>query len=445
MENDRGVEGLEVTERCYLHVGAPKSGTTYLQKILATNRDVLAASGVLVVGQSQLDRIHAAMVVREDPRLEDLGRGARDAWTRLVTEIRKWRGPVSVLSYELFAGATPEQVERAIADLAGIEVHVVITARDLAKAIPSSWQERLKFGLVTPLEDWEPPPESAGVRSEWGWRTMDPAGVARRWGATLPPERVHIVTTPRTSSPEELWHRFAAACSLSTDGIELHVDRVNESLGLVEAELLRRINERMRPPITGSREHAVWVRDTLAHTVLAELGREPIGVTDQQLADARHQAEDAIAAITAAAYDVRGNLDDLAATPSTARTPAEATDAELLSSAIQAIVGLLLLLRERSRAEPVAAAEVSGRTERSTMKAVTNNLLHRVADPYVNRRTKELLEQVEALEAEVARSRGLQLRVATLQDVVAELLLPASAANTQVTAAALRAYRKDAL
>ncbi|MGL5823757.1 MAG: DUF6752 domain-containing protein [Nocardioides sp.] len=434
-----------MTERCYLHVGAPKSGTTYLQDVLATNRERLAASGALVVGRSQVDRVHAGMVLREDPRLADLRDHARGAWARLVAEIREWPGPISVLSYELFAGAEPAQIARAIDDLAGIEVHVVITARDLAKAVPSSWQERLKFGLTTPLENWIPPPESAGVRSEWGWRTMDPAGVARRWGANLRPEHVHIVTTPRVISPAELWQRFAATCSLPTDGVELNVDRVNESLGLVEAELLRRINERMRPPITGSREYAVWVRDTLAHLVLARLGKEPIGVTDQQLADAQQRATEAVAAIADAGYDVCGDLDDLAATSATARTPAEVADSELLASAVEAIVGLLLVLRDQVRRKPIVDPGSRPSSEQPGVKRAIGNVARWAAGPYVNRRTEQLLRQVEALEAEVAQARGLQLRVATLQDVVAELLLPASAADTRVTASALRAYRKGAL
>ncbi len=59
-----------MTQRVYLHVGAPKSGTTYLQQTLRTNRDRLEAAGVLVAGESHVELVHAAMVVREDVRLE---------------------------------------------------------------------------------------------------------------------------------------------------------------------------------------------------------------------------------------------------------------------------------------------------------------------------------------------------------------------------------------
>ncbi|MGL5808738.1 MAG: DUF6752 domain-containing protein [Nocardioides sp.] len=431
--------------RCYLHVGSPKSGTSYLQRVLELNRDTLADAGVLVAGGSHLDLVHAAMVVREDPRLADLDDRARSAWTRLAGQVRSWDGRASVVSYELFAGASAEQVKRALDDLDGIEVHVVITTRDLAKAIPSAWQERLKFGLVTPLADWVPPPESAGPRPEWGWRTMDPAGVAARWGATLPPSRIHIVTAPRAAAPGELWDRFARACSLPAGGIVTEIERVNESLGLVETELLRRVNERTRAPIAGDREHAVWIRDVLAHGVLAGLGHEPIGLTEEQRAEAAERAEAAAEAITVAGYAVHGDLADIApaATPdrAPARTPDAVTDAELVAAAVPALVALLLRLRAQSGAGTSRTGEPPRRGPRQAAKG----LLARLAEPYVNRGTTRLRERVEALEAEVARTRALQLRVAVLQDVVTELLQPLDAADPDVTRAALRAYRKESL
>ncbi|MEO5851942.1 MAG: hypothetical protein ABIQ15_05465, partial [Nocardioides sp.] len=324
-----------MTKRVYLHVGAPKSGTTYVQAVLDANRARLHDAGVRVVGDAHLDRIHAAMVVRQDPRLDALPDRARTSWARLVKQIHGWRGDTAILSYELFAGASAEQVATALADLDGLEVHVVITARDLGTAVPSAWQERLKFALTTPLEEWQPRPESAGVRAEWGWRTMDPAGVASRWGGTLPPERVHIVTVPRDGGDRaELWHRFAAACGLDVPDVVLDVDRANESLGLVPAELLRRVNELVRAPIKGNREQARWLRDTLAHGILAQLGREPIGVTDRQFADADRRADQARDRIVAAGYDVRGDLADLAATRPDARLPGDAADHELLDTAL---------------------------------------------------------------------------------------------------------------
>ena len=436
-----------MTKRVYLHVGAPKSGTTYLQLVLETNRARLHDAGVRVVGDTHLDRIHAAMVVRHDPRLENLSESARTSWDRLVKQVRAWRGDVAILSYELFAGASAEQVAAALDDLAGLEVHVVITARDLGASVPSAWQERLKFALTTRLEEWKPRPERAGVRAEWGWRTLDPAGVAARWGATLPPERVHIVTVPRDatagSGMPELWHRFATACGLDVPGLVLDVGRVNQSLGVVAAELLRRVNEKIRDPITGNREQARWLRDTLAHGILADLDREPIGLTDEQFADASRRAEQAAERIAAAGYDVRGDLGDLAASRPEARLPGDVTDAELLEAALSTIVRLLELVRDRT--QDLEAAQPGPVEEGSRLSSFGKGVVRRVTSQHVDRRHDQLRARIAELEAEAAASRALHLRVAELTDVVTELLMPPGESSKAVTGRALTRYRKGAL
>lgn len=433
-----------MTKRVYLHVGAPKSGTTYIQQVLEDNRARLHDAGVRVVGDKHLDRVHAAMVVRQDPRLEALPEAARTSWERLVKQIHGWRGDVAILSYELFAGASAEQVAAALADLAGLEVHVVITARDLGASVPSAWQERLKFALTTPLEEWRPRPERAGVRAEWGWRTLDPAGVAARWGAGLAPDRVHIVTVPRDPADRSaLWHRFAEACGLDVPGLVLEVERANQSLGLAAAELLRRVNEKVRDPITGNREQARWLRDTLAHGVLAPLGREPIGLTDQQFDEASRRAEQARSRIEAAGYDVRGDLADLAATRPEARLPHEATDAELLDLSLETIVRLLVLVRERTLERDGARAE-SGE-EGSRLASFGKGVVRRVTAQHVDRRHDALRARIAELELEAATARSLHLRVAELTDVVTELLLPPDQAAKAVTGRALTKYRKAAL
>jgi len=440
-----------MTERVYMHVGAPKSGTTYLQKVLDTNRQTLADAGVLVVGESRVDLVHAGMAVREDPRLDTLPETARQAWSRLVAEIRAWPGHTAVLSYELLGGASTEQVRRALADLAGLEVHVVVSARDFAKAVPSAWQEKLKFAFTQPLEQWVPRPEEDGPRAEWGWRTMDPAGVAARWGADLPAERVHIVTAPRgDAARDELWRRFAAACSLDVPGLRTDVPRANESLGVVAAELLRRVNERVGAPISSSREQATWIRDTLAHGVLTRLGKEPIGLTEAQHADARERSAAAIATLAASGYDIVGDLEDLRAGDVDGRTPSQVTEPELLDAATRTIVELLLMVREAATVptpgpvHEVAEAEPQrgvrgrvGRAGKGVARAATSGALF-----LENRR---LQARLDALESQVQATRMLQLRVAELGDVVTELLLPAAQRDQEATAAAIAKYRKDSL
>lgn len=434
-----------MTERIYLHVGAPKSGTTYLQKVLEKNRELLAAAGVLVVGERHVDRVHAGLAVRQDPRLEQLPAAASEAWKRLTAEVRAWPGPVAVLSYELLAGASAEQVEAALADLDGLEIHVLITSRDLGRAVPSAWQERLKFALTTPLESWVPRPESDGPRAEWGWRTMDPAGVAARWGATLPPGQVHVVTMPREQDvTDELWHRFAQACGIDDVEVDVAVERSNESLGTSAAEVLRRVNERLPSELDSNREQALWLRDVLAHQVLADLDGEPMGITDTQYSDAAERSEQAVAAIAKAGYDVVGDLDDIRATRREARTPGEVDEAELLRVALDAMVRMLLMLREQSR-RPERERPAPVPDEPKGARATVRRLLRAATVERVDAELEEARAEIRAIEAELKQSRDLQLKVAELDDLVAELLLPPNHRNAVAMAEALRRYRAVSL
>ena len=139
-------------------------------------------------------------------------------------------------------------------------------------------------------------------------------------------------------------------------------------------------------------------------------------------------------------YAVHGDLEDLRPSRREARLPGAVADADVLDAALETIVELLLLVRERTRQgrrRDAAAAEGSG------PRALGRRMVQRATAPYVRRRDQELRERIEALEAEVARERELHLRVAAVQNVVAELLLPADLRDGELTSQALRSYRRS--
>ncbi len=315
-------------------------------------------------------------------------------------------------------------------------MHVVVTARDLGRVGVSAWQERLKFGLTTRLERWAPADEAEG--GEWGWHTLDPAAVAERWGSTLPADHVHVVTAPRPgAAPHELWHRFADACGLADLPLQPDVERANESLGVVQAELLRRVNQVLGNQIRGSRQRSVWIRDLLAQDVLGPLGHEPIGTTQTQVTAAQETWERSVERIRGAGYAVHGDLDDLRPAEPIGRLPGEVGDDELVEAATQCISALVVEMRDRTVARRGAG--------RLAPRARLRHLAERATAPYANRRIRQLAQRVEELEREVQSSRRLHLRVAALQDVVTELLLDPAQQDQGITDQALRAYRREAL
>lgn len=426
------------TKRVYLHVGTPKSGTTYLQSILRDNKDLLAEHGVLVAGETHGEVVNAGLVVREDPRVETLlSEHDKQAWDRIAKQIRSWSGPTAILSYELLGAATAKQARKAIDDLGpGIEVHVVVTARDFAKAVTGAWQEQLKFALQEPIGRVAPPP-----RHEFGWLTLDPRGQAQRWGSQLPPERIHIVTVPRSgAAPEELWNRFARACSLDVAGLDLAPEKVNESLGAPAAELLRRINKELGEPFTNNAEHARWLRDLLAHQVLVPLGSEPIGITDDQFERWRERSDKAIAELRESGYDVQGDLEELRATRPSGRLPTDVPDSELLVLAVRAIVDLLRRVREQTM---IARGESPEGMTRG--RAFTKKLVRRAVAPINDREVQRLERRVAELEAQVQSSRALHHRVAELDDLVTGLLLPLDKGGDDALREALLRYREESV
>lgn len=423
-----------MTERVVLHVGAPKSGTTYLQSVLAANADRLAQAGVELVGRERVDLVHAAMVIREDPRLESLPPRASTAWDRLRSEIAAGRGHTALLSYELLAGASQDQAARAIGDLGEYDVEVVVTGRDLARAVASAWQERLKFALTTPFEDWQPPAESVR-RSEWGWRTLDPSGVASRWGHGLVDDKVHLVTVPRGGGAGVLWRRFADACGLAEVDVVPPDARSNESLGVAAAEVLRRVNELVTAPVEGNREHAVWLRDLLAHEVLAPLDDEPFGMTDAHLAAAEAQFERCRVRLAKHDYRWHGELEDLRPARREGRTPGEVPAERQRDVAVRAIWELLLRLREETSSHP----------EPIDQDGLARRVLSGPARSRIARRQRQLEDKLRELDQSLAESRRLQYRLAMVTDVVGILLLPYAEQDEEPLVDFVRRYRPEAL
>ena len=107
-----------MARRVFFHIGAPKTGTTYLQRIMWSNRKALASIGVLIPGDDYRDRVWATEVIREMPLVDAR---AERAWDLIVRQIRAFEGD-AVLSHEFFSAASKEQAERAIGSLSG-DVH----------------------------------------------------------------------------------------------------------------------------------------------------------------------------------------------------------------------------------------------------------------------------------------------------------------------------------
>ncbi len=341
-----------VAERVFLHVGAPKSGTTFVQTVLWANRRQLAATGVLVPGRRRFDLNLMAKAVRTDlPDDESPTGPAANVWRRLARQAQKWPGTV-VISNEWLSRATKLQAETALEALQPAELHVVFTARAFVTQIPAAWQETLRLGHATSLREFIDCLDAEDER--WSWSTLDPAVPLARWGATLPPQQVHVVTVPsRGRDPLVLWRRFASLCGIDADACDVDVGERNESLTVQAASLLQRLGPQLRDAVeadTGHRSEAQrWIRRYLANTLLIGKGNGRIGLADDELAVVRERASRSVEVLRAAGYDIVGDLAELTADtrPADSRHPDDVSPEELLEVTAPVIVELL----ERVRAE----------------------------------------------------------------------------------------------
>jgi hypothetical protein len=339
-----------VAQRVLLHVGLPKSGTTFLQSVLAANKDRLAAEhGLLFPGRDWKDQVRAARDVREmrghNARTRAMSRGA---WKRLAREINAWPTD-AVISMEWLCQAKPHQIQRIVDDVAPARVEVVLTVRDLGRRIPASWQESV---LNENMWSWrefldeitaeDPPgvaPEDAPPRRFW--KMHDTAAHLRRWTTVLPTDHAHVVTVPPGDAPRSaLWDRFCEVLGVEADGLSTAVERSNESLDLAATEMVRRLNLRFRE--AGVSRKGIVAQQLAKAGLSRRESLQPRATLPAELHGwLQHRADAEIAGIRAAGAHVVGDLDDLVPDLSRhvgGRQPEELADADLLDAALDALV-----------------------------------------------------------------------------------------------------------
>lgn len=325
----------------YLHVGAPKTGTTFLQGVLWSNRETLADRGVWLPGTRPNDHFRAGFDLRglqQDPR--DPREGWTGTWQAMATQIRQSASDIVVVSDERLAACSIEEVSRAVTSLAPADVHVIYTARDLVRLLPAEWQEHVKHRDSRTFDGW-----LADVignrREEWFWRVHDAADVLRRWGSALPPARLHVLTLPRSGSPADLlWERFASVLGVDSGGVDTNV-RSNASLGADGAELLRRVNESLPPDFP--RWHQVELtREILAHRILAPRpSKTPLTLPAEWVDRVRDHAERLIADLKNSGCHIAGDLNELMPDDHGADVAAPTQPCNVIDAAADGIAGLL--------------------------------------------------------------------------------------------------------
>lgn len=354
-----------------LHVGAMKTGTTYVQNLLKANRKPLKKQGWLVPPGPLVTE-----GVREVMGLTDAGPRAATAktpqWDKVVRQCAEWDGAGSLVSMEFLSYAGPERAHRVVESFGPDRVHVVLTVRDAAGALPSQWQSWSRNGGDYSWPDFaraitRPGGKKRSAALRTFHRTQDIPRMLETWGALVPASRLTVVTVPAKGSPrDELWNRFCHAAGVDAESTVVDESAFgNPQLGYGSVELLRRINAaglgQLRPSAYRkvvryvARNHLIPLREAESRP---GLDRE----TAQFAADLNRRT---LAAVKAHGVLI-GQPDelpidvDLSGLPD---APADVPETEVLAAAEAARVGMLQWFTDNDAEAPDDLAEPAAEVE----------------------------------------------------------------------------------
>lgn len=339
-----------MARQLFLHVGTPKSGTTFLQSLWWHHREALAERGLLLPGTAIADHFHASALVSERSEVvERLTPAQRRTWDDLLAETSDWAGN-ALISHELFARATPDQAAGALEQLAAVadEVHVVVTARDLARQLPSGWQQNVKQGRTQTLREfWQLARDDADADF---WTYQHLPRLLDRWTHGVAADRCHLVVLPGRGAPRELlWDQACDLTGVDPSGLTTDLERANESLGLAQVEVMRRVHEAVPEDRRGLDVRRI-ATNWFTQQVLVPSGADEAFVLPTDLHSwAVGQGILMVDQLRARDLHVVGDLADLVPdpTPPTGRTPDDVTDAEVAAVAVPALTRMLLLELDR--------------------------------------------------------------------------------------------------
>ncbi len=324
-----------------------KSATTYLQALCTTNADRLADQGIFCpppgVNFSAVNVLLGSDYIRP---------WNADAWQQLADRIAGHSGDV-FLSNEILSLRSPRKVKLLVEALAPAEVHVLLTARDLARVIPSQWQEGTvnqqtatwaEFSAAVCSNDLG----ASGQLADRFWRRHDLPAILSRWADSVPADRTTLVTVPRAGPPGELATRCGAAIEADFSAFEEPAS-THGTLGAYSAELMRRLNGQVGDVDT--LRYRTGFHQALSRKVLAKRSAaEPrIGLTANQHAVAVRRARQMVAAIGTSGVRVIGELAELIPSPyepDAGIDPGSATADDLLTAALAGLAGVTLELAE---------------------------------------------------------------------------------------------------
>ena len=339
-----------VAKRVVLHIGAMKSGTSFIQNVLHKNRAVLAEHDIDFSGRRWRQQVLAVreLIDRGGENQEPMEPGG--PWHQLVQDVRRFDG-TSVISMEFLAPRQEAKIAVVREAFADADLQVVLTARDLARSLPAMWTESTQNRGVRTWEEF-----LEGIRTEdmshrstrWFWRNQRISEIARRWSTEVGRNHFTLVTVPpKGAPPATLWDRFAQAAGIPAGVCDLDV-RSNPQIDAASAMVLRALNERLSEDGFDRQEYDRVVKGVLAKQGLVRRGREtvPLGMDERWV---RRKSREELDRLRSMDLRVVGDLEELAALPVPGLHTRKVSAEQQLEAALD---GLAFLTRHQMERPP---------------------------------------------------------------------------------------------
>ena len=333
----------------YLHIGTRKSGTTFVQRALRASAPALAEQGLGLVFPNRRSEVKAVLTPLRRHAAGGEPGPARDALESMVAGI-----VASPLQRHLVTledlGTLPEETadlyHAVLSGHPGLDVELIITARHWGATIPSEWQQRVKQGSAASYHDFLTAIRERTPASEDFLRCQDVPAMVRRWRGPLADDRVHVLAVPPRTAAPGLLELFCGLLGVADERLTvppLPPRSQNTSLGVAEAETLRRVNAALRGRLKDDQpggDYYEGVRHWLTHRHLMTKENRAIGIpADHEewvVRAARQQAEQ----IAALGVDIVGSIDHLVPTGGLAANPSSADDAAVAAVAADLLADL---------------------------------------------------------------------------------------------------------
>ncbi len=326
----------------YLHVGARKSGTTSLQRSLRRSVDELAAQGINLLYATREEQVrHQVVPVRAFLRSGD-DAAARRSLHELAERIRDRPEMTHLLSLETLAELPREATDLIVGELAEFEVHVVITARHWVLTLPSEWQQAVKSRLTISYPDFLAAVRDRSPDAAEFLAMQDLPEMVGRWGALLPPERVHVIACPPRSRTEDtLLELFCGLIGIDPGSLRVPEGNLNTSISLDQAELLRRINGELGDRLTTpGADYDAGVRSWIVRGSMQPRARGSILIPPEFAEWAVTAARQQYDGLLASGVDIVGHAEDLLPETDPRTGPLEVGDDAVAAAAVTTLADL---------------------------------------------------------------------------------------------------------